>query len=1070
MTGASSSAGAAPTWSTIAAADLPKATTSDIGGVSISTGLSVSNGAVSVSYGTSAGTALQGNTNITNVAISANTTANNNYPVVFATSTTATTTAVNEGVQKSGTKLYFNPSTGNLSSTNFVGKINNITVSAATTGFTIAGGTTSKTLTVSENTTLQGGSATYLAYYNESNKIKGHGLAHFSDTYGSTTANGKNELVLGNSTSYSSNGSSYGQLALYGPTSAGTYLRSATGSSWKTATLPAATGMLAMIENGTAKGSDTKPIKIANTGLITEGSTYAGGTSITFNGVSKASTTAGFYAPTASGTANYILQSGGANQSPTWIATTNGALYATTANGAAQFGILPVAQGGTGIDKVSKNTVFAGNATTDNTAPSFRVLVANDIPSTLNSTTFSGKLTNNTFTHPLISGTGTAAVAKTSSVPGKPALWKFNLSTSTPTEGDVICIKIPCAGHGNGVFVSTDNGTTYYPVSVTGTTALTTHYINGDCIELVFLDTGGTNGVYPVAGGTATTNISGKHWLVINYYNYYVDTHLRVYTQNTGYNDDYPLLVGRTAASTLTAKANAATTDVYGVIYKTNAPTLNPSTGLMKVPGGIEVNVSSFISVSSATASTAAYSDLKIGNNANVTTTSAHSEGRLYLYSANVGAHILRATSSASDITHYFPNSTGWIATGGNGTSTGVGNGTTPVYLSTSGVLTECTVASTSTASSIVVRDANADFAGNKITANEFTTSFCGLYDNSEGGNFWLLTPNTAKRVEIDAYDNNYLRIFSQTRDTTDGTLSQYKDLKINLDSMKMFVRGLGIYWDGNDADPYAELDPSLFNMDQYGLFIKNDCSYLGGHISVGPWSDTSSYRLYFLSGTGYGMHWDGSDPSSNYPTLYSTQDVYLQVSMGQLFFRSTTSDNNYSDIFRMGFPKDADHSIAVTTTCYTPFSIEGTWYENQGCTLSVAGDTTIGGGLSVTGNTALTGTLSVTNNASFNGSANVAGNIISGKDTNTAERSIQVRSTGGMIYMYSASSGYGIYSTHGSVLSCGGNHGTIHMVNDGSVKLQTKSGYVLAMQNDGNLVLYNRSGVAKWNSGTMGT
>ena len=71
---------------------------------------------------------------------------------------------------------------------------------------------------------------------------------------------------------------------------------------------------------------------------------------------------------------------------------------------------------------------------------------------------------------------------------------------------------------------------------------------------------------------------------------------------------------------------------------------------------------------------------------------------------------------------------------------------------------------------------------------------------------------------------------------------------------------------------------------------------------------------------------------------------------------------------------------------------------------------------------------------------------------------------------MYSVNTGYGLYSTHGPVLACAGNHGTIHMANDGSVKLQTKSGYVLAMQNDGNLVLYNRSGVAKWNSGTMGT
>lgn len=60
-----------------------------------------------------------------------------------------------------------------------------------------------------------------------------------------------------------------------------------------------------------------------------------------------ASSAASFYAPTASGTANYILASGGSGNAPSWIATTSGAFYATTANGAASFGTLPIAQGGT---------------------------------------------------------------------------------------------------------------------------------------------------------------------------------------------------------------------------------------------------------------------------------------------------------------------------------------------------------------------------------------------------------------------------------------------------------------------------------------------------------------------------------------------------------------------------------------------------------------------------------------------------------------------------------------------------------------------------------------------------
>lgn len=58
---------------------------------------------------------------LTNVAISANITTNANYPIVFATSNKDTTAAKNEGLQKSGAKFYFNPSTGNVQATTFNG-------------------------------------------------------------------------------------------------------------------------------------------------------------------------------------------------------------------------------------------------------------------------------------------------------------------------------------------------------------------------------------------------------------------------------------------------------------------------------------------------------------------------------------------------------------------------------------------------------------------------------------------------------------------------------------------------------------------------------------------------------------------------------------------------------------------------------------------------------------------------------------------------------------------------------------------------------------------------------------
>ena len=76
-------------------------------------------------------------------------------------------------------------------------------------------------------------------------------------------------------------------------------------------------GMLAILKSSTAKGSDTKPIKVAATGEIQECSTYAGGTAVTLNGSGKGGTTASFYAPTAVGTAGQVLKSQGSG-APEW--------------------------------------------------------------------------------------------------------------------------------------------------------------------------------------------------------------------------------------------------------------------------------------------------------------------------------------------------------------------------------------------------------------------------------------------------------------------------------------------------------------------------------------------------------------------------------------------------------------------------------------------------------------------------------------------------------------------------------------------------------------------------------
>ena len=129
---------------------------------------------------------------------------------------------------------------------------NGLTLNAASAGFTIADGATSKTLTVNESATLKAGSSTHLAYYNGDNVLQGHSLAHFSDEFGNLVKDKKNELVLGNGTGKASNGSSWGQLALYSSGTKGTYLKTEENSTaWYTATLPAKNGIIAYISDVT---------------------------------------------------------------------------------------------------------------------------------------------------------------------------------------------------------------------------------------------------------------------------------------------------------------------------------------------------------------------------------------------------------------------------------------------------------------------------------------------------------------------------------------------------------------------------------------------------------------------------------------------------------------------------------------------------------------------------------------------------------------------------------------------------------------------------------------------------
>lgn len=121
----------------------------------------------------------------------------------------------------------------------------------------------------------------------------------------------------------------------------------------------------------------------------------------------------------------------------------------------------------------------------------------------------------------IVTGTGTAGQAGSASAAYIPSLWTFNLGI-VPVAGDMITIKIPIAGNSSGVWVSVDNGTTYYPVATIGKSRLTTHYPVNEIITLAF-ETSMVTTIYGTsktgaAAGASAADYTSNRWVTINYY------------------------------------------------------------------------------------------------------------------------------------------------------------------------------------------------------------------------------------------------------------------------------------------------------------------------------------------------------------------------------------------------------------------------------------------------------------------------------------------------------------------------------------------------------------------------
>lgn len=182
-------------------------------------------------------------------------------------------------------------------------------------------------------------------------------------------------------------------------------------------------------------------------------------------------------------------------------------------------------------DYISGGIVSAQNTYSETEPTGYTIIQANDSLDdkvSKSGDTMTGRLTMDKAVSQLLIGTGTAARSSTSgsTITYFPALWKYNLGEANPTPGDRLVIKTPVAGSDWGTFISTDNGTTYYPVARhTGANRLTTQYPAGAYICVVFEEyvngssaAGQVNDIFPVAGATARTSLKIGCWRVINDY------------------------------------------------------------------------------------------------------------------------------------------------------------------------------------------------------------------------------------------------------------------------------------------------------------------------------------------------------------------------------------------------------------------------------------------------------------------------------------------------------------------------------------------------------------------------
>lgn len=270
------------------------------------------------------------------------------------------------------------------------------------------------------------------------------------------------------------------------------------------------------------------------------------------------------------------------------------------------------------------------------------------------------------------------------------------------------------------------------------------------------------------------------------------------------------------------------------------------------------VSYGSLLITTIGTTSTTGVTRLMLGNST-ASSSNNNARGLIRLYGSSSRYSDIYSTADSSSKTLYLPNAAGWLIVGGNGSSTGVGSSSQPIYINTSGVATAITGtidnnAKTATAANITTTtNAIAYYTNTSGTFGTKASTNGALYATSTNGSLeWGTLPIAQGGTNATSFSTNRLVSYSGSALTSLNSIYvETGKLAINKTSITsgyiFEVNGTSLLKtldiDGN-CSPYSTNTYNLGNQmntwaNLYVNNLKGSSIILDGYTNINTFSDT---------------------------------------------------------------------------------------------------------------------------------------------------------------------------------------------------------------------------------------